>query len=141
MLPETDPTGLKYQAMPEKWQGGDFKPNEDRKIDDLRPNLWERPESNWADEYFVDFKVHHTTRSNKIEGANVHIEGWQVSDNAKGFELVTTEGSFGAKKTIKDGVRKPAIFSAGANIFFRRPGARHLAHRARRPRKSRGGRT
>ena len=102
MLPEDDPTGLKYHSMPEKWQEGDFRPNEERKIDDLRPNLWERPESNWADEYFVGFKVHHTTRSNKIEGANVHIENWQVSDNAKGFELVTSEGVFGAKKTIKD---------------------------------------
>ena len=102
MLPEGDPTGLKYTAMPEKWQDGDFKPNEDRKIDDLRPNLWERPESNWADEYFVGFKVHHTTKTNKIEGANVHLENWQVSDNAKGFESVTSEGVYGAKKTITD---------------------------------------
>ena len=57
--------GPTYAAMNEEWDNGNFDPDsDDRAIADLRPNVWTSPSANWADQYFVGFKMHHI--ANKV---------------------------------------------------------------------------
>ncbi|CBY20187.1 unnamed protein product [Oikopleura dioica] len=95
--------GPTYAAMNEEWDNGNFDPDsDDRAIADLRPNVWTSPSANWADQYFVGFKMHHIANKNTIAGAANHLEGWQVSDCFKGYELQATRNTIGSTRSIKD---------------------------------------
>ena len=54
---------------------------------EARPNLWSKPMSNWARLHFTGFKIHHTTEKTWMRNADIHMDNWQFSDNARAYVI------------------------------------------------------
>jgi len=54
-------------------------------IGEKRPNQWSVPEGNWAVMHFDNWKIHHTYEKNWIRNALILMDGWQFSDNQRGW--------------------------------------------------------
>ena len=57
------------------------------KSNDPRPNMWANPEGNWAKIELNGWNVHHTMGKNWARNANVHLWGWQFSDNHRSYVI------------------------------------------------------
>ena len=57
------------------------------KSNDPRPNMWANPEGNWAKIELNGWNVHHTMGKNWARNANVHLSGWQFSDNHRSYVI------------------------------------------------------
>ena len=72
--------------------------------DDPRPNLWQKPESNWAKIEFNGLNMHHTNEKNWARGADMHLQGCQFSDNTRGWVHKGTAPTPGATKSVTDSI-------------------------------------
>ena len=75
-------------------------PDDDYKLNDPRPNVWSNPLSNWARLELNGWNLHHTMGKNWARNANVHLWGWQFSDNHRGYVIKTTSPIMGAQKSL-----------------------------------------
>ena len=57
------------------------------KSNDPRPNMWANPKGNWAKIELNGWNVHHTMGKNWARNANVHLWGWQFSDNHRSYVI------------------------------------------------------
>ena len=62
------------------------------KSNDPRPNMWAQPEGNWAKIELNGWNVHHTMGKNWARNANVHLWGWQFSDNHRSYVIKVRQG-------------------------------------------------
>ena len=69
-------------------------------LSDPRPNVWANPLSNWAKLELNGWNLHHTMGKNWARNANVHLWGWQFSDNHRGYVIKTTSPIMGAQKSL-----------------------------------------
>ena len=71
---------------------------------DERPNFWAKPNGNWARLELNGWKIHHTINKNWARNADVQVNGWQVSDNLRGYVIKATTPIYGAQKSVINSV-------------------------------------
>ena len=71
---------------------------------DKRPSFWEKPNGNWARLELNGWKVHHTRTSNWAQNADLHLNGWQFSDNQQNYVTRASENAYGAQKSVVNSV-------------------------------------
>ena len=90
-----------YMTVPNCATGASCNgPNDAYENGDPRPNVWANPLSNWARLELNGWNLHHTMGKNWARNANVHLWGWQFSDNHRGYVIKTTSPIMGAQKSL-----------------------------------------
>ena len=59
---------------------------------------------NWAIQHMDDWKIHHTSDMNWVRNEDVRHDGWQYSDNPRGWIIKSTTPSAGIRKTFNNGL-------------------------------------
>ena len=68
---------------------------------------------NWAIQHMDDWKIHHTTEMNWVRNEDVRHDGWQYSDNARGWIIKSTTPSAGIRKTFNN-----ALFVGMSKVVY-----------------------
>lgn len=53
--------------------------------------FWAKPWGNWAWHYLQDWKIHHTWEKNWARNGEIHMDGWQFSDNTRGYIIKSSK--------------------------------------------------
>ena len=53
--------------------------------------FWAKPWGNWALHYLQDWKIHHTWEKNWARNGEIHMDGWQFSDNTRGYIIKSSK--------------------------------------------------
>ena len=70
---------------------------------------------NWAIQHMDDWKIHHTSDMNWVRNEDVRHDGWQYSDNARGWIIKSTTPSAGIRKTFNN-----ALFVGMSKVWSNR---------------------
>ena len=68
---------------------------------------------NWAIQHMDDWKIHHTSDMNWVRNEDVRHDGWQYSDNGRGWIIKSTTPSAGIRKTFNN-----ALFVGMSKVWF-----------------------
>ena len=68
---------------------------------------------NWAIQHMDDWKIHHTSDMNWVRNEDVRHDGWQYSDNGRGWIIKSTTPSAGIRKTFNN-----ALFVGMSKVGF-----------------------